>query len=320
MSPFPTNESTYEAVWHKFQLDEWDVCNVYQDQDTKQMVHVAPNKYRFPSRTAFEQCLQKECGWQQAKSRQRRPLQKNKGTLPQQQPQQKGMQASTKAAFYSPLAKRRRRDSHNSQTPSSSTAAATTSTTEKARVIQFYFEKYLRWTQDKPPRNLQQLYNWMYYRPGFNMKNHGLLGQDHFLSGNDVLEYCLKNNIKLSSTSTTHSSPSEKQSYTGRNPEQSDSICDDQDEMETDDDDEEEGSLDTFVRDDDSGYETPTGQTPTLPDPGKPLDREPTDVRNKDDSQDPYDWNILWKRWEHRQAANILENWWYYCITNMSVL
>ena len=148
------------------------------------------------------------------------------------------------------------------------------------------------------------------------MKNHGLLGQDHFLSGNDVLEYCLKNNIKLSSTSTTHSSPSEKQSYTGSNPEQSDSICDDQDEMETDDDDE-EGSLDTFVRDDDSGDETPTGQTPTLPDSGKPLDREHTDDRNKEDSQDPYDWNISWKRVkesgrEHRQAANILENWWYY--------
>jgi hypothetical protein len=55
----------------------------------KKMVHVAPNKYRFPSRTAFEQCLQKEYGWQQAKSRQRRPLQKNKRTIPQQQPQQK---------------------------------------------------------------------------------------------------------------------------------------------------------------------------------------------------------------------------------------
>ncbi|KAG7337434.1 hypothetical protein IV203_034506 [Nitzschia inconspicua] len=303
------HNASFDDIWHEFQMEGWDV---YQDAETQQMVYLAPNGYSFSSRQQFETHLQTEYGWQPP------PPPRHSRYRKRQQSMDRPI-AITQKKQASQYGERRQ---HHDPTSSSSSSSSGTIT---AGEMWSYVKKNLGWNYSNKPRDMPGNETWVYYRPGFNNKNRGILGQDCFLSEEDVLQYCLEHDIMpppSPSQSSTTSSSSQEEVQEENNNESNSLQQGEMDIMDTDEDLEEKDTSNHDDDDDDSGYHTPTGQSPIPQDPGKPLERGPSEESDNDDTEDDntdnnmYSWQVLWPTlqrsgWEIKKAANRLEDWWY---------
>jgi hypothetical protein len=262
-SPIPP-KATFEAIWHKFQMDGWDM---FQNQETSDLTFQAPNGYTFESQRAFEQYLQDEYGWQ--------PPPPPGKTRRQMDLEQREQQAAAQ---------------------------------QRQKLLWDFVKGTMGWSYDfKRGRDaLGENGRYLYFRPGFSVKNRGIAGEDHFTSLEELEKYCQRHGIHPPPTPSGDSSSASSDEELDHD-KSGDDHEDDDGAMGTDDEE----------REDDDGYETPTDQATSPQDPGKPLGLEDSEKgESSEDDEARYDWGELWPKlkaagWEHKKSPNELENYWY---------
>jgi hypothetical protein len=174
------DDNDFESIWNIHQMEGWEQF----ENDNDQLVYQAPNGYTFNSHHSFCEYLTETYGWEDPNA-----------DTHQQQQQQQAVSSRTSSSSSSS----RGRDQDRSSPKRLTRRQRSISPTGKKRWsdLWLYLDKTLGWSYNYATGDDLKWHgaSTIWFRPGFNTKERGNLGTDHFFNEDDVLAYCNENDI-----------------------------------------------------------------------------------------------------------------------------
>ncbi len=272
-------QDNFDTIWEKHEMEGWDF---YFDENTEEHVYMAPNGYRFVTNQSFCEFLVETygtCGQPMTK--------KPRGRAQKRPSETHNYRASSRSRS------RSRSREHSGVSWSN---------------LWLYLNHKLGWTYcyatNKDAKTYGVNTTALWFRPGFDAKNRGELGVDHFISEDSILQYCQEHDIQPPQEEEEEEEPEDNEQ-----------------------DEEEDESSTEEIHADDPGYATPDDQSTVPQDPGKPRLPSPGSASSgasgksggsyySYDEPDRYVFQKLWARlrakgWTWKKPQNSLDSYWY---------